>query len=87
MFVRDALFGTGNTIGAAQTHSRISLIHFVFPMTFVIIAIVGCTTIQSGEAPTPVSSVPLLPSAAGLAALSNCPGFADRNGIALAIDL
>ncbi len=41
MFATDALFGTGNTIEAAQTHSRISLLHIVFLLTFVIVAIVG----------------------------------------------
>ena len=40
MSVTDALFRVGGTTEATHTHSNISLIHFVFLLTFLIVAIV-----------------------------------------------
>lgn len=73
MSVTDRLFRVGSTTEATQTHSRISLIHFVFLMTFLVVAVVGCTITGTGEAPSPVSSIPLTASDAGLAATSDGP--------------
>ena len=41
MSVTDAVLGVGNELESTQTHSRISLLHFVFLLTFVIVAVVG----------------------------------------------
>jgi hypothetical protein len=41
MSVIDALLGIGRTTEARQTHSRITLIHVVFLLTFGIVAVVG----------------------------------------------
>lgn len=71
MSVTNALLGFGNEFESTKTHSRISLLHFVFILTFVIVAAVGCTLTKSGEAVEPVSSVPLSPSAAGISAMSD----------------
>ncbi len=41
MSVTDAVLGVGNELESTKTHSRISLAHFVFLLTFVIVAVVG----------------------------------------------